>query len=113
MDKPTKNRIAKLHPLALILFLVFLIICCKDKKKQTITEQLQIDGVIKDNLGKLYVENNQLTFEIQCFYSDVKEKDKFYVINEFKIKFIKLIDMNLDTISLGKLLIQIHFIYLV
>jgi hypothetical protein len=90
--------------IVLILSLVLLVICCKDKKKQTITEQLQINGVITYNLGRLYIENNQLTFEAQfCLHSDFKEKSNFYVMNGSKIKFTKLIDLNLDTISLGKI----------
>ena len=89
--------------IALIICLMLIVFSCNDKKKQNITEQLQIDGLIKDNLGKLYVENNQLIFESKCFYWDFKEKDDFYFVNNNQIKFKKLIDMNSDTISLEKI----------
>lgn len=92
-----------------ILSLVLLVICCKNKKEQNITDQLQIDGVIKDNLGKLYIEKNQLIFESKCLYCDVKEKNDFYVVIDNQIKFKKLIDMNSDTISFKKVIDQETF----
>lgn len=95
--------------IVLILSLVLLVISCKDKEKQTITDQLKIDGVIKDNLGRLYVENNQLIFECQCLYSNAKEKDDFYVVNDNVIKFKKIIDMKSDTIPLEKVIDQNTF----
>lgn len=87
-----------------ILSLVLLVICCKDKKKQTITEQQQMMGVIKDNLGKLYIANNQLIFETQCFKADVLAKANYYVVDKNMVKFKKLINTNSDTILLEKVI---------